>query len=101
VEGDVVRAPQQDPGGTADLEKLAAELDGQAYAVTLVTAQGRRPCLSITNRRAVQLTENIYSDGEWFWWSWAQRIAPVAEVAAAAAAVGRVLRSGGDRATGR
>jgi hypothetical protein len=85
-------------GPVTDLEKLAAELDGQAYAVTLVTAKGRRSCLSITNRRAVQLTENIYSDGEWFWWSWAQRIAPVADPAAAAAAVDRVLNAlGGPR----
>ncbi len=83
-----------DPGGSAHLEKLAAELDGQAYEVTLVTVQGRRPCLSITNRQAVQLTEFIYAasadDGEWwFWFGWAQRIAPVADVAAAAAAVDR------------
>ncbi len=83
--------------GAAELEKLAAELDGQAYAVTLVTVQGRRPCLSITNRQAVQLTEFIYAapadGGEWwFWFGWAQRIAPVADLAAAAAAIDRVLR---------
>jgi hypothetical protein len=66
---------QQTPAdtGTADLEKLAAELDGKAYAVTLVTAEGRRPCLSITNRQAVRLTEFIYAapadDAQsWFWW---------------------------------
>jgi hypothetical protein len=83
--------------GTADLEKLAAELDGKAYAVTLVTAAGRRPCLKITNRQAAQLTDFIYAapadDGEsWFWWGWAQQIAPVTDLAGAAAAVDRVLR---------
>jgi hypothetical protein len=88
--------------GTAELEKLAAELDGKAYAVTLVTAAGRRPCLSITNRQAVQLTEFIYAapadDGaSWFWWGWAQRIALVTDLPAAAAAVDRVLRIMGDR----
>ena len=85
--------------GTADLEKLAAEVDGRAFAVTLVTTQGR-PHLHITNRRAVQLTERIYCDGKSFWWGWAERIAPVSEVATAAAAVSRVLRSIADRARG-
>ena len=91
--------------GAAELEKLAAELDGQAYAVTLVTAQGRRPCLHITNRQAVQLSEFIYAapdgDGEWwFWWSWSHRIAPCDDLAAAAAAVDRVLRTLGGRGRG-
>ncbi len=85
--------------GAAELEKLAAELDGQAYAVTLVTTQGR-PHLHITNRQATQLTERIYSDGTAYWWGWAERIADVSDVAAAAAAVSRVLRSIGDRARG-
>jgi hypothetical protein len=72
-------------GGAAELEKLAAELDGTTYAVTLETVEGRRPCLSITNRQAVQLTEFIYAapaddDEWWFWWGWAQRIVPVADL---------------------
>jgi hypothetical protein len=88
--------------GVVELKRLAAELDGQAYVVTLVTAAGRRPCLSITNRRAVRLTEYIYAapadDGEpWFWWGWAQRIVPVTDLTGAAAAVGRVLAIMGDR----
>jgi hypothetical protein len=29
---------------TADLEKLAAELDAQEYAVTLVTGEGNSQC---------------------------------------------------------
>jgi hypothetical protein len=84
--------------GAAELEKLAAELDGRAYAVSLVTGGGRRPHLHITNRRAPVMTENIYSDGEAFFWGWAERIAPVADLAAAAAAVDRVLKMlGGNR----
>lgn len=90
--------------GTPELEKLAAELDGRTYAVTLVTAPGRRPCLRITNRQAVQLTELIYAapagDGAmWFWWGWAQRISPVTDLAGAAAAVDRVLRILGGRSS--
>ncbi len=84
-------------GGIADLEKLAERLDGQTYSVSLVTGEGRRPCLYVTNRRAEQLAEFIYAapaDGDewWFWWGWAERIAPVADLAGAAAAVDRVLR---------
>lgn len=83
--------------GVADLEKLAAELDGKTYVVSLLTASGRRPCLAITNRDATRLADYVYSDGEWFWWGWAQRIAPVTDVTGAAAAVDRVLRIFGDR----
>ncbi len=79
--------------GAAELEKLAAELDGQTYAVALVTGDGRRPCLHITNRRAEQLAEYVYSDGQHFWWGWAQQIAPVDDLTAAAAAIDRVLRT--------
>ena len=92
-----------DTAGTAELEKLAGELDGKAYVITLETAAGRRPCLSIANRRTMQRTEFIYAapaddQAWWFWWGWAQRIAPVADLTAAAVAVDRVLRVlGGSR----
>jgi len=88
----VVRAPQENTG-TAELEKLAAELDSQRYAVSVVTSAGRRPHLAVTNRAAAVLTENIYAAEGWYWWGWAERIAPVADLAAAAAVVTRVLRA--------
>ena len=96
-------ADVHDPGGAAELERLAAEIDSQIYAVTLVRAQGRRPCLSLTNRRLPQATEFIYAapggdDEWWFWWGWAQRICPVADLAGATAAIDRVLQAlGGNR----
>ena len=98
-------ADKQEPGGVAELEKLAAGLDGTTYAVTLVIAEGRRPCLSVTNRHAAVLTELIYAapdgTGEWFfWWGWADRIAQVEDLAAATAVVDRVLRTLGGRARG-
>ena len=77
--------------GAAELEQLAAELDGRTYAVSLITGQGRRPALHISNRDACQLAEYVYSDGDHFWWGWAQRIAPVSDLAAAATAIDRVL----------
>ena len=81
-----------DPDPQADLEKLAAGLDGRAYAVSLVTGQGRRPHLHVTNRQATVLSENIYCDGQFYWWGWAERIAPVSELTAAVESVARVLR---------
>ncbi len=84
--------------GAAELENLAGQLDGQAYAVALITGQGRRPHLHISNRDACQLAEYVYSDGESFWWGWAQRIASVSDLPAAAAAIDRVLKVlGGNR----
>jgi len=76
----------------ADLERLAAGLDDKAYAVSLVTGQGRRPHLHITNRNATVLSENIYVGDDWYWWGWAERIAPVSELTAAVESVARVLR---------
>ena len=81
-----------------DLEKLAAELDSQQYAVTLVTRTGRHPRLRITNRAAAQLTEDIYTGSGYFWWGWAERIAPVWNVAEAAGKVRQVLQAAGNGA---
>jgi hypothetical protein len=83
--------PSPDP--RADLEKLAAELDGQKFAVSLVAGRDKRPRLTITNREALQLTENIYCDGDFYWWGWAERIGPVGDMATAVAAIAQVLRA--------
>ncbi len=84
--------------GAAELEKLAAALDGQAYAVSLVIDGEHRPHLAVTNRMATQATENVYSDGTHFYWGWADPIAPIADLVGAAAAIDRVLKIfGGNR----
>ena len=88
-----------DDVGTADLEKLAAEVSGDGgYQAHLLTPAGKRPCLRITNRLAAQLGEYIYAgkadDGQvWFWWGWAERIAPAADIADVAYRIKRVLRA--------
>ncbi len=79
----------------AELEKLAAEIDSRSYLARVVTHAGRRPCLQVRNRQAAVLTENIYAGEGFYWWGWAERIAPVADVAAAAELVMRVLRAVG------
>lgn len=46
--------------GVADLERLTAELDPRTFAAAIVSG-GQTPCLRITNRRAPQLTEDVYA----------------------------------------
>ncbi len=84
-----------DVAGTSDLEELAAEVNGGDYEARLVAPQGRRPHLYVQNRRAGVLKENIYAGDGFYWFGWAERIAPVSDVAAAAETVMRVLRAMG------
>jgi hypothetical protein len=73
------------------LEKLAAELGARGFEPRLITAEGRRPSLTVTNPRVTALSENVVAGDGWLWWSWAERIAAVADVDAAAEAITRVL----------
>src|SRR5260370_38590397 len=82
---------ESDSVGTAALEKLATELDGQTYVAQLVTPQGRRPYLHVRNRAAGVLTENVYAGDGVSWWGWAQRSRPVSQGGAAGGAVARSL----------
>ncbi len=79
----------------ADLERLAAEVNGGDYETRLVASQGRRPYLHVRNRHAGVLTENIYCGDGFFWFGWAERIAAVTDVASAAEIIMRVLRAVG------
>ncbi len=76
------------------LEKLAAELGGRGFDTRLHAPEGGVPSLAVTSARASRLTETIMTGQGSFWWSWAERIAPVADVGAAADAVARVLAYG-------
>jgi organic radical activating enzyme len=78
----------------AGLEKLAAELDSSVYAASIVTGSGGEPpYLKVTCRNAPILGERIFAQHGYFWWSWAERIAPVTDPATVAAAVARVLHT--------
>ena len=66
--GGHARGEQDLAAAAAGLEKLADQLDGQAYAITMTTGHGR-PHLHITNRHAPVLSERVYCDGQTFWWS--------------------------------
>lgn len=81
------------------LEALAAALDARQFATTLVTGENRVPRLRVVSRYA-KLSEDIYADSQYFWYSWAERIAPVNAVPAAAAKVTAILRITGQPSPG-
>jgi len=81
---------------TTQLETLAANLSRRGFATTIATG-GQHPRLTVVNKAASQLSDNVYAaaagDGSWwFWWSWAERLSPITDVAVAAQAITRVLR---------
>jgi hypothetical protein len=74
---------------------LAVNLRARGFTAQ-VTRAGRRECVGVANQSVPQLSETVYAapadDGTWwFWWSWADRIAPVSEVETAAFKIAYVL----------
>ena len=90
----------QESDAVAALEKLAAELSSRGFdpVITTTTTTGGRPALVVSNPRVPALSENILADGDWFWWSWAERIMSTADVPGAADAIARVLSHGSSSA---
>jgi hypothetical protein len=73
------------------LGDLADNLDRRGFAAQLVTGS-RYPYVNVAKRVTAALRETIYTapagDGSWwFWWSWADRIAPIEDVEATASRV--------------
>jgi hypothetical protein len=80
------------------LEALAADLNGRGFA-TKIMPHGRYPSVRVVNRTALHLSDQVFvaraSDGSvWFWWSWAERIAPTGRPDMAAAKIAHVLDAG-------
>jgi hypothetical protein len=78
------------------LDGLAEVLATSGLSARLMAPAGRLPSLHAVNPAASALAEDIYAgpgqDGRWwFWWSWAQRIAPCDDLTGAALQIGRVL----------
>jgi hypothetical protein len=91
-----VEAKGNHAAATVYLDKLAEELTNRGLEAWLMAPPGRVPSVYITNPRARALEENVYvSQGKdglcWFWWSWAERIAPADDLDAAAEKIARVL----------
>ena len=84
---------------TDRLEGLADELAKCGLRTRLITPPGRVPSLHVVNPALSMLAEDVYvgrgQDGAWwYWWPWAERIAPGDDVPSAAALIARVLRAG-------
>lgn len=77
------------------LERLGAELGARGYQAHLQAARGGTPSLAVSNPQAAMLSEKVMVQAGWFWWPWADRIAPTADVDQAANCVARVLRTDG------
>lgn len=78
------------------LEDLAQALARHGMRTRMMTPPGRVPSLHVVNPLAAGLAEDVYAgrtqDGSWwYWWPWAERIAPGDDVTAAASQVARVL----------
>jgi hypothetical protein len=84
--GQAVSAP-----GTA-LEALAAAFDPKEFATALVSGEGRVPRLTVVSRRA-HISQDVYVDNGWFWYSWAERIAAVSDVDQAAVKIAYMFRT--------
>src|SRR5947207_1084852 len=90
-------ATDADPAQQAvvQLGVLAENLAGRGFAAR-ITQAGQRAFVNVANRSVPQLAETVYAapaqDGAWwFWWSWADRIAPVSEIETAAFKIAYVL----------
>lgn len=84
----------------AYLEGLGDELRDRGFAVRLMIPQGGPPSLHVVNPLASALAENILAESTggawWFWWSWAERIAPADDLGDVADRVTRVLAATGE-----
>jgi hypothetical protein len=96
----IARAPHAPVSNTAGnarsyLEPLAESLRKKGFLAS-VTRIGNGPSfIEVVNRATPDLAESIFAarsgDEWWFWWSWAEHIAPVAEIEFTAGRIAHVL----------
>jgi hypothetical protein len=95
------------PSGQADdgiafLDALAAQLRGRGWTAYLSTAPGRLPGLCVQDPRQPAQCGDVIAvptgpaGDVWYWFSWAERIAPVRAPGAAADAIIRTFRQPAD-----
>ncbi|ACY98186.1 MULTISPECIES: hypothetical protein [Thermomonospora] len=81
--------------GLAHLDELGRELTDRGYLTMIVTAG--IPRLDVLNRTdperhgTVLCERGAHEEERWFWWSWADRIAPVTDLRRAADLIDRFL----------
>jgi hypothetical protein len=91
--------PAEDP--EACLDVLAGALRARGWLAHLTTAPRRPPCVFVENPHDEAVTGRVLAvrDGGtgiwWYWFGWAERIAPAGAPAAAVTAITRALVRGG------
>ena len=80
-----------DADATADLEKLAPELEARGLRTRLVVPEGRLPYLAVHAAGTPALGEKVYAQADWFFWPHAQRIAACDDLPAAADTIAQAL----------
>jgi hypothetical protein len=93
---DTARLGQELPTYVGRLEGLAQALSYHGLRTRVMTPPGRVPSLHVHNPAAAGLAEDVYvgrtQDGRWwYWWPWAERIAPGDDTPQAATVIARVL----------
>ncbi|WP_214416876.1 hypothetical protein [Sphaerisporangium fuscum] len=86
---------------TAHLQALGEVLQSRGLHVRVGATAGGLPQLIVISTAVPTLSEVILAaqrDGRWwFWWSWAERIAPIDDMATAVTQICRALTPAGDR----
>lgn len=70
------------------LDRLGGELERRGYLVMLHAA---RPRLEVVNRDRPAWSGDVLCECGWYWWSWADRIAPADNLDRAVAVVDGLL----------
>ncbi|HEX2314913.1 MAG TPA: hypothetical protein VHJ17_14320 [Thermomonospora sp.] len=77
------------------LEELAGRLSGTGLYARLDEPIGKPPTLHVLNPDVPAAEEHVIVEGAggdpWFWWAWAERIAPAADLDTAVSGIRRVL----------
>jgi hypothetical protein len=89
-------APPLRQANLEQLEPLGRLLSQRGLRADVIAAEARMPRLHVTNPAVTGLEEDVYAwrcqDGSWwFWWSWAERIAPGTDPGRAADRIEHVL----------
>jgi hypothetical protein len=87
-------APSLRRANARRLEELAGVLARRGIGADVVAPPGRVPRLELTHPRGTE--HEVYAwrgqdGGWWYWWPWAERIAPDRDLDAAASAIEKVL----------
>jgi hypothetical protein len=83
------------PAPYRQLEELAGRLSSEGLCARLDEPHGGPPSLHVLNPEAPAAEEHVIvetpGDEAWFWWAWAERIAPARDMDTAIIGIRRVL----------